>query len=122
MQLFSRKSRRLDSGKLNFVIRSTGECRQQKAGQSFETDAGCMLEWNWMGEKGQVIWEGLGQLLKITKHVCGVFLVSVHEVCGHVWGTQARGLDQSRNTALLENEVFHFDRFSKYLKQILLNV
>ena len=52
----------------------------------------------------------------------GVILVSVHHVCGHVCGTQARVLDQSRNPTLLENEVFHFDRFSKYLKQILLNV
>ena len=74
------------------------------------------------GRKGASDMGGSGAVAEITKHVCGVFLVSVHEVCGHVWGTQARGLDQSRNTALLENEVFHFDRFSKYLKQILLNV
>lgn len=41
----------------------------------------------------------------------GVFLLSVHHVCGHVCGTQARVLDQSRNPTLLENEVFNLDRF-----------
>lgn len=82
------------------------------------TAAGWTLERNWEAEKGASDGRESEAVAERKSMSEGVFLASIHCVCG----TQAREQDQSSNPELLENEAFHFGRFSKYLKQITLNV